>query len=280
MIKRLLVLAAVLLAALSWAGCAPADEARTQDLKIQMSFSEVNVSAGDTIRVTISVTNVSGRDFAEGMTLYDPLGLQIRDFGHPVLKDGETASWSGRWVVMEKNLNEKKITFVVRYAVEIDGELVKKKVNIGRGITPVIPEVTPEPEPTPAPKPEDFDDVVLYGVYRPNPSTGWVSVGCVDRGGNVWLAEKADVRWPALDEDVRDMLRVRRGMKKYENLIGYERRLVLLGRAGHGGRDTPPGGKAPEDRHRRRPGSGLGPPEERQRRRGISSAGHGRQLSV
>ena len=65
-------------------------------------------------------------------------------------------------------------------------------------------------------------DVVLYGVYCPNPGTGWVSVGCVDTAGNLWLAERADMRWPAPDEDVRDMLRTRRGMWLYCSLVDDE----------------------------------------------------------
>lgn len=74
----------------------------------------------------------------------------------------------------------------------------------------------------PVPRSEDYDDVVLYGICCPGPGTGWVSAGCVDTAGNFWLAERADVRWPAPDEDIRDMLRTRRGMRLYSSLLGDE----------------------------------------------------------
>lgn len=215
--KRLTVLAAILLVLLVWAGCACAGKGKTEDLEISVAFSEVEVRAGDSVRVKISLTNISGKDFAEGMKLYDPAGLRIRRFGEPVLKNGETVTWTGRWTILQKNIEEAKVTYIVEFGVEnADGEIMKKRVNLRQSITPL------EPEPTPEPGPEDFDDVVLYGVYRPNPGTGTVAVGCVDSGGNVWLAEQADVPWPAADEDIRDMLRIRRGMKKHSNLIGDE----------------------------------------------------------
>ncbi len=217
--KHLTVPAAILLALLVMAGCACAGGGQTQELKAQVSFSTTEVRALDTIRVNISLTNISGKDFAGPMTLYNPYGLQVRDFGSPILKNGETVSWSERCLISEKIIEAGAVIYRVEFAVEAEnGEILNKRVNLRKSITPLPPE--PTPEATPEPKPEDFDNVVLYGVRRPNPSTGWVSVGCVDSGGNIWLAEKADVRWPACDQDVRDMIRIRRGMTKYQNLIG------------------------------------------------------------
>ena len=56
--------------------------------------------------------------------------------------------------------------------------------------------------------------------------------------------------------------------------------LVLRGCTGHDRCRTAAGGKAPENRHRRGAGSGLGAPEERGRGRRAGPAGHGRQLCV
>ena len=221
--KRIMIPVFLLFLALIWLGCAAADTKQAQNLRIQMVLSETEVQVGDTVQVMIQAINTTGKDFPEAMTLSDPDGKKVGNFGDPVLKNGETVTWFGTHTVSKKDLQEERISYSFIYAVtDENGELHKKKTNFGLKITPGIPEATPEPEPTPEPKPEDFDDVVLYAVYRPNPSTGYVSVGCVDRGGNVWLAEKADVRWPAADRDVRDMLRTRRGMTKYESLIGTE----------------------------------------------------------
>ena len=221
--KRMAVLAAVLLAVLACLGIAGAEAAKGQVLRVQMIVSPTSLKKGDTVRAAVSLTNVSGKDFPGAMTLSDPNDRQITGFGEPVLKDGESASWIGEWTVTEKDLEEGKLVFTVRYVVEDEnGETKKKMTRLGYKITAAPDEPEPTPEPTPEPRPEDFPDVVLYGVYRPNPSTGWVAVGCVDRAGDVWLAGRADVKWPCRDEAIREMLRTRRGMQKYENLIGSE----------------------------------------------------------
>ena len=207
--KRLIVLAAALLAVLAWTCFACAEEAPSQDVKVQMALSETEVQAGDRIIVKISVTNTSGKDFKGIMTLYDPSGARVRNFSDPVLKDGESVSWSGSWKGTPKNLDNGKIIYSVRFRTEgKDGETLTKRLNFGRGITERQI------------RQEDLADVLLYAVYRPNPSTGYVAVGCVDVAGNVWLAEQADVEWPCTDNDIREMLKTRRRMRKYENAVG------------------------------------------------------------
>ena len=217
--KRLLsVLSVVLVLALVWLCPAGAEETAKRDLTFQMVISERNVRAGDTVQVYFSATNNSGKDLTSGVTLMDPKGKQVKEFGAPVLKSGTYAYWFGSWTVTEKDLEAGKIIFTVRYSVEDEnGGIVNKKVHVSRGISAVQPE--PTPEPAPEPKQEDFDDVILYGVHRPNPSTGWVSVGCIDAAGSLWLAARADVPWPARDEDIREMLRTRRGMTLHGSLV-------------------------------------------------------------
>ena len=213
--KRIILLAAILLLVLAGAGFSCAEAPAQRDLEIRMQLSERELRVGDTIRVDITITNTSDRDLPEAMTLWDPRGIQISDFGDPVLKSGDAVAWSGEWTATEEDLKTGMIIFTVRYTVtDESGESRAKAIRFSRKIVALQPEATPEPGPA------DYDDVLLYGVYRPNPGTGWVAVGCVDRGGNVWLAEKADVNWPARDEDIREMLRTRRGMKMYQNLIG------------------------------------------------------------
>ena len=227
--KKPLVFAAIMMLCLLWVIVSVAESSASQDLRIRMGFSPVSVCPGDSVSVVITIVNSSGKDFTDPMTLYDPKGTRIEDFGNPVLKNEEVAVWSGTWTVSEEDLAKGKLIYTVKYSVTDEaGSVLRKAIHFSRKLTalpsPSAPEPTPEPtpEPSPVPLPEDFGDVVLYGVFRPNPSTGWVAVGCVDRSGNVWLTEKADVPWPALDQDIREMLRTRRGMKLYENLAGQE----------------------------------------------------------
>ncbi len=228
--KVLLTLSVILVLTLVCFCPAGAEEPAKRDLTLQLVLSERQVRAGDTIQVYFSAANTSGKDFTSPVTLMDPKGKQVKDFGAPVLKSGTYAYWFGSWTVTEKDLEAEKIIFTVKYSMEDEnGGIVNKKVNVSRGISPVQPEATPEP--TPEPQPEDFDDVILYGVYRPNPSTGWVAVGCVDTAGALWLAERADVPWPARDGDVREMLRTRRGMKLHGNLVDTEADGTLMNSA-------------------------------------------------
>ena len=67
--KRMILLAAALLLALVCACSAGAESQSPQALKIKMNLSSFRVQAGDTIRVEISVTNISGSDFTEPATL-------------------------------------------------------------------------------------------------------------------------------------------------------------------------------------------------------------------
>lgn len=225
--KRMILLAAALLLVLIYACSAGAESQNPRAVKIKMDLSSSRVQAGDTVHVEISITNASDSDFTEPVTLYYPNGKQITEFGEQFLKIGESASWAGDWTVAEKQLADGRITFAVRYTEpDENGAPQKIKINFSKKIAPPeptqepTPEPTPEPDPTPEPRPEDFPDVILYGVYRPNPSTGWVAVGCVDTAGDLWIVEQADVPWPCTDEGVRKMLSVRRGMKKHASLIG------------------------------------------------------------
>ena len=115
MIKRIILLAAALLLALACACSAGAESQSQRAVKIKMDLSSSRVQAGDTIHVEISVTNISGADFTEPVTLYYPNGKQIKEFGKQMLKNGESASWDGDWTVTEKQLADGRITFAVLY---------------------------------------------------------------------------------------------------------------------------------------------------------------------
>ena len=92
--KKWMLLAAVLILLLSWMSASSAESSALQDLRIGMGFSPTKVRPGDSVSVTITISNISGKDFTDPMTLHDPKGVRIEEFGNPVLKDGDVAVWS------------------------------------------------------------------------------------------------------------------------------------------------------------------------------------------
>ena len=84
--KKWMLLAAVLILVLSWMSASSAESSALQDLRIGMGFSPTKVRPGDSVSVTITISNISGKDFPDPMTLHDPKGVRIEEFGNPVLK--------------------------------------------------------------------------------------------------------------------------------------------------------------------------------------------------
>ena len=224
--KRFLLLLILLLILAAGASAARAATGQSgSGMKVSMSFSSSRVEAGETIQVDIRLTNHTGEETPVG--LFYPGKKRIQEFGEPILQEGEEISWSGNWIVTEEQLEEGKIVFSVRFFdTNENGERIGRVINfskkIARKTAKATPKPTPEPTPEPTPLPEDLADFILYGVYRPNPGQGWVSVGALDADGNMWLAEKADVPWPATTESIVEMLREHRGMKLYENVLGED----------------------------------------------------------
>ena len=71
-----------------------------------------------------------------------------------------------------------------------------------------------------APSPADsLPRVILYGVYRPDPGTDRVALGCLDEAGDLWLAEQAEASWPAATAGIEKLLSARRGMHWQENVL-------------------------------------------------------------
>ena len=225
--KRFLIpMILVMILALGLSAAGAETGAGDKYMKVTMQFSTKQVEAGDTIHVEIGLTNLTG-DETPAM-LYDPGKKLITEFGKPVLKDGEGISWAGDWTVTEKQVEEGRITFAVRYyETNENGEMSSHIKNFSKKIVSKAaesagPSAEPTPEPTPEPTaaPEIRGDVFLYGVYRPNPGMGWVAVGALDSAGDLWITEKADVPWPATTERIMEMLKERRGMKLMYNVLG------------------------------------------------------------
>ena len=98
--------------------------AANDSLKFNMELSDDTFSEPKTITVSITVSNAGESDLPGPVTLYYPSGKQVDEFGSPTLTVGSSKNWSGPWSVTQKELDEGKITFIVRYSVyNEEGEL-------------------------------------------------------------------------------------------------------------------------------------------------------------
>lgn len=109
--------------------------AANDSLKFNMELSDDTFSEPKTITVSITVSNAGESDLPGPVTLYYPSGKQVDEFGSPTLTVGSSKNWSGPWSVTQKELDEGKITFIVRYSVyNEEGELKSYAAGITRHI--------------------------------------------------------------------------------------------------------------------------------------------------
>lgn len=117
--------------------------AANDSLKFNMELSSSKFTEPKTITVSITVSNAGESDLPGPVTLYYPSGKQVEEFGSPTLTVGSSKNWSGPWSVTQKELDEGKITFIVRYSAYNDeGELK----SYAAGITKHIQYSGAEPE--------------------------------------------------------------------------------------------------------------------------------------
>lgn len=110
-------------------------------IKINMDVVPKQLSAPGKVNIVITITNTGDEDMPEAVTLYDPDGVKISEFGDPVLAAGASKTWQGEWWVTEKQFEAGKITFSIKYAA-YDGdpdengkpELKYHKVNFTKRI--------------------------------------------------------------------------------------------------------------------------------------------------
>lgn len=109
--------------------------AANDSLKFNMELSDDTFSGPTTITVSVTVSNAGESDLPGPVTLYSPSGKQVEEFGSPTLTAGSSKNWSGPWSVTQKELDEGKITFIVRYSVYNEaGELKSYAAGITRHI--------------------------------------------------------------------------------------------------------------------------------------------------
>ena len=87
---------------------------------VDMQLGEDRLSVPKEITVTISVTNSEDTDMPGPIALYYPNGSLIEEFGQPTLSAGATKSWTGTWMVTEKQLAEGRIAFGLAYTIADD----------------------------------------------------------------------------------------------------------------------------------------------------------------
>ena len=104
-------------------------------LKVSMELSNNKFSKPETIKVSITVSNVGEGDMPSPVTLYYPNDKQVEEFGSPTLAVGVSKNWSGSWKVTQQELEAGKITFKIRYSVYNDeGQLLNKTKNFSKKI--------------------------------------------------------------------------------------------------------------------------------------------------
>lgn len=120
---------------------------------VSMELDKTRLAEGETVNVTVSVTNNSDAPLIGPVTLFDPNNKTIEDFNYPILEAGESQQWTGSWTVTSQQLKEGKITYSLKYAVYADetdpetgrSELQKHRVNFSKKIT-AAPENSPVPD--------------------------------------------------------------------------------------------------------------------------------------
>ena len=150
--KKILILLLVMLCLL------PVAQAEEEcPLEFRMGLAQIQFAEPGEVTVTISVTNVSGKDMPGPLALYWPNGMMVTEFGTPTLLAGETRTWQGTWNVTAEQLNAGKVVFAVQYIrTAADGSLERK-------VQPFYMAVEWEQ------KPAQTAEIVLKG----NPSTGY-----------------------------------------------------------------------------------------------------------
>ena len=187
--KRRLIVAVLTLLAVAALVCLAGAES-TDFIDVKMEFGKTRFTEPATIPVSIHVTNIGEDDMPGAVTLYDPSGKQIEEFGEPVLAMGASQSWTGSWRVTQAQLEAGRVYFSIKYPVVNDeGQLQIKTKRFGKSITyeQAVPqvEVTRTITPTTAGKGQEVS--VTYEVIN----TGTMDITDVKITENKSISAKA-----------------------------------------------------------------------------------------
>ncbi len=141
--QRVISVFVLLLMLLGMCQTAGAESASTLPIKVEIELSKSQLTGPEEITVTVRVTNVTDTAFTSPVSLEDPNGQLIDEFGTPLLEAGASASWTGTWAVTQAELDAGRITFRVRYPVTDENGIVS---NARSSFAKLLTLVAAEPE--------------------------------------------------------------------------------------------------------------------------------------
>ncbi len=141
--QRVISVFVLLLMLLGMCQTAGAESASTLPIKVEIELSKSQLTGPEEITVTVRVTNVTDAAFTSPVSLEDPNGQLIDEFGTPLLEAGASASWTGTWAVTQAELDAGRITFRVRYPVTDENGIVS---NARSSFAKLLTLVAAEPE--------------------------------------------------------------------------------------------------------------------------------------
>ena len=128
------------------------------------------------VEVTIKVYNGGDTDMQNPMTLYDPDGNAVSTFTDVMLKAGQSQSWNGTWNVTQDQMEDEKLRFVLRYALDAaeggDPVQVNKTIAVSIQQDAPTPKLTASYTVTPNPAQKGQEVVFTYTLSN----TGNVAV--------------------------------------------------------------------------------------------------------
>ena len=92
--RRLIVCLVMILALVAGLASTAAAEAEVDSLKVSIELSSSKLAEPKEITVSIQVTNTGDADMPGPVTLYDPSGKMVEEFGSPTLTAGASKSLS------------------------------------------------------------------------------------------------------------------------------------------------------------------------------------------
>ena len=135
--RKLLVAGFLLLAALLLGGAALAAD---DTIVCSMEVSPSTLAAPGEVSVTITISNASETDMKDPLTLYSPTSEVVSDFGENgsvTLKAGEVKTWTGKWDVNQRTLDNGQIVFFIKYFTykangerEAQSQPIRGKLNV------------------------------------------------------------------------------------------------------------------------------------------------------
>ena len=187
--------------------------AANDSLKFNMELSSSKFTEPKTITVSITVSNAGESDLPGPVTLYYPSGKQVEEFGSPTLTVGSSKNWSGPWSVTQKELDEGKITFIVRYSAYNDeGELKSYAAGITKHIqySGAEPELDVKRTIVPQTAAEKQEVSVIYEITN----TGASDVSSVSIKENASIAkDSASIGTIKVGETAKHIFTVKMGKK-------------------------------------------------------------------